>query len=107
MVIAMAHHSHPSRRSFIRSAGAVATAVWASGPAILRARRGDLLRIAMIGCGGRGGDNLASVGGEHVAALCDIDRRTLAKAAAKHPAARQAVDFRRLYDHAASSMRSS
>jgi predicted dehydrogenase len=97
----MTCHSHPSRRSFIRSAGAVATTVWASGPAILRAQRSDALRIALIGCGGRGGDNLESVKGEHIAAICDVDRNTLAKVAATYPKARKEVDFRRLYDHAA------
>ena len=96
----MSRHSHPSRRSFIQSAGTVATAVWASGPAILRAQRTDALRIAMIGCGGRGGDNLESVQGEHISVICDVDRNTLAKVAAQYPKARQEVDFRRVFDHA-------
>ena len=100
MVVAMPRHSHPSRRSFIRSAGALATAAWASGPAILRAQRADALRLAIIGCGGRGGDNLESVGAEHIAAICDVDRTTLDKAAATYPKARKEVDFRRLFDHA-------
>ncbi len=91
---------HPTRRSFIRSAGAAAAAVWTSGPAILHARRQAALRIAVIGCGGRGGDNLESVAGEHIAAICDVDRNTLAKVAAAYPKARQEVDFRRLFDHA-------
>ena len=74
--------------------------MWASGPAILRAQRADALRLAVIGCGGRGGDNLESVAGEHIAAICDVDRSTLAKAAAAYPKARTEVDFRRLFDHA-------
>jgi len=78
----------------------LATAAWASGPAILRAQRTDALRLAIIGCGGRGGDNLESVGAEHIAAICDVDRTNLDKAAAKYPKARKEVDFRRLFDHA-------
>jgi len=96
----MSRHSHPSRRLFIRSAGAVATTVWASGPAILRGQRLDALRIAVIGCGGRGGDNLGSVASEHIAAICDVDRNTLDKVAATYPNARKEVDFRRLFDRA-------
>lgn len=96
----MSRHSHPSRRLFIRSAGAVATTVWASGPAILRGQRSDALRIAVIGCGGRGGDNLGSVASEHIAAICDVDRNTLDKVAATYPNARKEVDFRRLFDRA-------
>jgi predicted dehydrogenase len=98
----MSTRQRPSRRRFLRSGAAAAGAVWASGPAILRAQRGDnRLRIAVIGCGGRGGSNLEDVSTEHIAALCDVDRNTLAKAAAKHPGARTGVDFRRLFDHAA------
>ena len=88
----------PSRRRFLASTSAVAGAVWASGPAILRAQRGDKLRLAVIGSGGRGGANLKDVAGEHIAALCDVDRQTLAKASALYPAARTEVDFRRLFD---------
>lgn len=101
MVRLMSRRPRPSRRTFLQSTAAAATAVWASGPAILRAQRGDnRLRLAVIGCGGRGGSNLEDVSSEHIAALCDVDRNTLAKAAAKHPGARTEVDFRRLFDRA-------
>ena len=101
MVRPMSRRPRPSRRTFLQSTAAAATAVWASGPAILRAQRGDnRLRLAVIGCGGRGRSNLEDVSSEHIAALCDVDRNTLAKAAAKHPGARTEADFRRLFDHA-------
>ncbi len=90
----------PSRRSFLRSAGAVATTVWTTGPAILRAQPRDALRLALIGVGGRGADNLESVSTEHIAAICDVDRTALDKAAAAYPKARKAADFRQLFDHA-------
>ena len=35
---------------------------------------------------------------EHIAALCDVDRNALDKAAADYPQARKEVDFRRLFD---------
>jgi hypothetical protein len=95
----MARHIRPSRRSFILSAGATVSALWASGPAILRGQTGDKLRIAMIGVGGRGGANLKGVSGEHIAAICDVDRNALDKVAATYPLARKDVDFRRIFDH--------
>ena len=91
----------PSRRTFLRTTTAAATALWTSAPAILRGQLGDnKLRIAVIGCGGRGADNLESVSGEQIVAICDVNRVTLDKVAAKHPNARKEVDFRKLYDHA-------
>jgi predicted dehydrogenase len=86
-----------NRRTFLQSAAGVCGAL-AAGPAILRGQRGDKLRLAVVGCGGRGGDNLEAVSGEHIAALCDVNRTTLARAAAAHPGARTEVDFRRLFD---------
>ena len=100
MVFGMSRHTRPSRRSFLKSAGAAATAVWAAGPHILRAQTGDKLRIAMIGVGGRGGANLKGVASEQIAAICDVDRTALDKVAAMYPQARKEADFRRLFDHA-------
>ncbi len=95
----MARNIRPTRRRFIQSAGAVAAATWATGPAILRAQSGDKLRIAMIGVGGRGRANLKGVASEHIAAVCDVDRTALDQAAALYPQARKEVDFRRIFDH--------
>jgi predicted dehydrogenase len=94
----MTRDHRPSRRAFMRTAGAAAAALW-SGPHALRAAPGDKLRIAVIGCGGRGAANLKGVSGEQIVALCDVDRNALDKAAAAFPQARTAVDFRRLYDN--------
>lgn len=100
MVHAMSPLRRASRRTFLRSAAAAAGAVWTTGPAILRAQRGDKLRLAVIGCGGRGTSNLEGIAGEQVVALCDVNRTTLANVAAAHPGARTEVDFRRLFDKA-------
>jgi predicted dehydrogenase len=100
MVPGMSRSPRPTRRSFLRSTAVTATALWAAGPHILRAQRGDKLRLAIIGCGGRGADNLESVSTEHIAAICDVNRTTLDKVAAAYPGARKEVDFRRLFDHA-------
>jgi predicted dehydrogenase len=85
-----------TRRTFLGAAIATAAA-----PAILHARNaGDKLNLAIIGTGGRGASNLASVGSENIVALCDVDTRFLDAAGAKYPAARKFNDFRKLFDHA-------
>ncbi len=90
-----------SRRRFLKTAAAAGTAATFGAPAILRARNlNEKLNIAVIGCGGRGGSNLRSVSSENIVALCDVNQQNLNRAAAKHPNARKAVDFRKLYDHA-------
>jgi predicted dehydrogenase len=94
----MASHIRPNRRRFIKSAGALAAATWATGPTILGAQSGDKLRLAIIGCGGQGRANLKRLSGEHIAALCDVDRNALDQAAAQYPGARKELDFRRLFD---------
>lgn len=87
-----------SRRRFLQRAGAAAGAVLAA-PSILRARSSSSkLEIAAIGVGGRGGSNLAEVSSENIIALCDVNEKNLARAAAAHPLARTFRDFRKLYD---------
>jgi predicted dehydrogenase len=97
----------PDRRTFLKtSTGLVTGAVLAAraeaapaAPAVLRQPLGDKLRVAVIGCGGRGAENLRAVSAEHVAILCDVNTRHLEKAASAHPQARTVVDLRRVFDH--------
>jgi predicted dehydrogenase len=88
-----------TRRSFVGSvtlAGAAALGL----PGFLRARSpSEKLRVAVIGCGGRGAGNLAEVLGETVVALCDVNEDNLLQAAEKAPHALKFRDFRKLYDH--------
>jgi predicted dehydrogenase len=96
-------HSHQtSRRQFL----ATTTAVTASLSAGLYASNvsaddtpTDKLRIAVIGCGGRGGSNLKNVSSQQIVALCDVNQNNLRRAAEKFPDARVEVDFRRVFDH--------
>jgi predicted dehydrogenase len=98
----------PDRRTFLKtSTGLVTGAVLAAradaapaAPAVLRQPLGDKLRVAVIGCGGRGAENLRAVSSEHVAILCDVNRRHLDKAASAHPHARTMIDLRRVFDDA-------
>ncbi len=60
----------------------------------------DKLRIAVIGCGGRGGSNLKGVSSENIVTLCDVNQQNLSRAAQAFPKARTETDFRKLWDHA-------
>lgn len=86
------------RRTFLKTSSVAAAAVLAHGAPALGAQGGGQLRLAVIGCGGRGGSNLKSVSSEHIAVLCDINKTTLAKAASKFPKARTEVDFRKVFE---------
>ncbi|HEY2574148.1 MAG TPA: Gfo/Idh/MocA family oxidoreductase, partial [Verrucomicrobiaceae bacterium] len=57
------------------------------------------LAVAAIGCGGKGASDLeGSSKGNEVVALCDVDAKTLAKAAEKYPNAKLFRDFRKMLD---------
>jgi predicted dehydrogenase len=88
--------SQVTRRRFLAaSTGAVLAA-----PNFIRAKDApNRLNIAIIGAGGRGAANLASVSSENIVALCDVDARAVERAAVKFPKARRCTDFRRLFDH--------
>ena len=76
-------HSDLTRRQFLQTTTAAAGTLAMSFP--LRADEADKtpdekLRIAVIGCGGRGGGNLKSVSSQHIAALCDVNGQNLGRA---------------------------
>ena len=95
----MTRHTRPSRRSLLKHSFAAAAGLYV-GSSAQAVSRYDKLRIAVIGCGGRGGGNLQSVSSEHIAFLCDVNENTVRKAAETHTQARQEVDFRRIFDRA-------
>ena len=87
-----------SRRRFVRQSLFASGAVLGA-PAILRcASPNSRLDVAVIGCGGRGGHNLAQMGTENVVGLCDVNANNLGAAAAKFSAAKKFTDFRKLFD---------
>jgi predicted dehydrogenase len=89
-----------TRRTFLKQTVGAASLVFGA-PTFLRARNAnDRLNIAVIGVGGRGASNLASVGGENIVAVCDVNAAALETAATKYPRARRERDFRKLFDHA-------
>ena len=86
-----------TRRQFARRT--LASTAVLSAPALLRGQNlNGKMNIAVIGTGGRGGGNLKGVSSENIVALCDVNEKNLATAAAAHPQARREVDFRKLFD---------
>jgi predicted dehydrogenase len=93
-----ARRARVTRRQFVGCSTALGIAS-ISCPNILQARSpGEKLRIAIIGCGGRGGANMQEMRGETIVALCDVDENALSRATKIAPRAQTFRDFRKLYD---------
>jgi hypothetical protein len=58
------------------------------------------LRVAAIGCGGKGWDNLRGISraGAEIVALCDVDSNQMTRAAGRFPGARHWADYRKMLD---------
>jgi predicted dehydrogenase len=83
-----------TRRQALAAAGGVIAA-----PAFVRARSPQSkLNLAVVGCGGRGLDNLHEVRGENIVALCDVDEWQAGKAFDQFPKARRFQDYRKMFD---------
>lgn len=91
-----------TRRTFIRHLGAAACMPLVMGPLVRAASPNGKLRLAGIGVGGKGwGDIELTSKGQIVAAMCDIDQRTLDKSAARFGhEVRKYNDWRELLAHA-------
>ena len=90
-----------NRRSFIKS-----TSLAAAAPLILPTTKlfgadapSNKLNIALIGAYGRGNAHWSSLSTQNVVALCDVNEKHLALAAAKFPGAKHYVDWRECLDH--------
>ncbi|MEO0510464.1 MAG: Gfo/Idh/MocA family oxidoreductase [Verrucomicrobiota bacterium] len=88
-----------SRRKFIQNTGALSVAGLVA-PSIIRAQnlRGQKLRIAVIGVGGRGTSHVKGLSGEEYVAFCDVDEKRAAKTFSKYPNVPRFKDFRVMFD---------
>jgi predicted dehydrogenase len=90
-----------SRRSFLKTAGAVSAATTFGFPNILHAQnKGDKLRLAIIGSGGKGGAHIDSVhkAGDIVVAHCDVDTGRQGKVPTLWPQSKFYQDYRQLFE---------
>ncbi|MCX6995893.1 MAG: Gfo/Idh/MocA family oxidoreductase [Kiritimatiellaeota bacterium] len=95
------------RREFLKTAGLAVAAVtlpglraWAAEPAAVNPKRfcdpGRKMRIACVGCGGKGASDIDGVASEEIVALCDVSRNPLASQAQRFPNAKQYKDYRQM-----------
>jgi predicted dehydrogenase len=88
----------PSRRSFIKSAAAVAGTALAPNLLFGQEKALKQLNVAAIGCGGKGASDISEIAnGNRIAFLCDIDGQQTAKALAKFPDAKVFSDYREMF----------
>jgi predicted dehydrogenase len=95
---------HTTRRQFLGQAAAFGTALALPASSWARvAGAGEKLRVASIGCGGKGWsdlNNTAASPNVQIVALCDIDesKEHLGQAAEKYSSAKRYTDWRKLLD---------
>ena len=94
----------PTRRDFIKSAGALTAGVFFV-PNLISCAPSDRLNIAVIGVGGQGRANWSRLvnqkdpaWNENIVALCDVDTNRAAGAFEAMPDARRFKDFRVMFD---------
>ena len=90
-----------SRREMLRKVTRFGAGAWLAGNLGFSAESrppGEKLNIAIVGCGGQGGENLKHVAGENIVALCDVDERSAGGAFQQFPDARKYRDFRKMLD---------
>jgi predicted dehydrogenase len=90
-------HSSINRRSFIKSATAFTSGVFA--PNLLFAKNASsVLNVAAIGCHGKGRSDISEIApGNRIAFLCDVDRDRAKQAVAQFPDARYFSDYREMF----------
>ena len=92
-----------SRRGFLKTSGAAASAAFAFNVVPSKVFGADApskkLNIAAIGIGGMGMGNIRGCQNENIVALCDVDKGGhTARARSKFPKAKQFEDFRVMFD---------
>ena len=85
------------RRTFLKNSATVGAGLVVLRSGILKAGNSpnEKLNIAVIGVRGRGGGNLRGVSSENIVALCDVNAKNLAAAAADYPKAKTYEDWRK------------
>ncbi|MGL4944419.1 MAG: Gfo/Idh/MocA family oxidoreductase [Thermoguttaceae bacterium] len=97
------NRSLSSRRNFLKSTMATAAVAGIGVPAVLAERSpNSKLQIAVVGVGGRGGDNIAEMvtetnGSEKLLAFCDVNTNTLAAQSERYGVEHRYKDYREMF----------
>ena len=96
----MPYQSQADRRAFLRTASLAGAGFWVAGTSIGRdsTSPNEKLNIAVIGCGGKGEQDLEDVSGENIVALCDVDQQQAKNAFKKYSHVRKFADYRQMFD---------
>lgn len=96
----MSHQKN--RRDFLKTTAVVGAGAFAGhsiSPVFAQSKASvEQINFACVGVEGKGSSDSRDAGGHgNVVAICDIDERRLAKAAARFPKAKKFVDYREMY----------
>jgi predicted dehydrogenase len=85
-----------NRRDFLRTS-TIAAGSAVAFPYVARSQDSKKLRVAIVGCSGRGGHGLGMVKNEEVTALCDVDAGRTGRGKQMFPNAKVYTDYREMY----------
>src|SRR5437899_1521029 len=91
-----------NRRDFLKTTALAGVGFWVAGPARADEKStsaNEQVNFACIGVGGKGdSDSRDAAQNGNIVAICDVDERTLGRAAERYPKAKKFVDFRKMFD---------
>ena len=94
-----------SRRRFMQSSAALLASGWSASAFGAATPGSDALRVAIVGCGGKGMSDLLEIAaGNQIVALCDIDSNLAGPARSRFPEARFFFDFREMFHEMAAGI---
>ena len=89
---------NPTRRSFIKSAAALAGTAFAPNILLGEEKALKQLNVAAVGCGGKGLSDISEIAsGNRIAFLCDIDQSKAKAAMERFPDAKYFSDYREMF----------
>jgi predicted dehydrogenase len=89
-----------NRRVFLKTTAAVSAGYWIAERSMAQEAKSanEKLNLGVIGVASRGAANMGGCKSENIVALCDVNAKHLAAAAAKHPQAKTYRDWRKMLD---------
>jgi len=89
-----------NRRDFLKTSAAIGAGYFVAERSMAAESKSpnEKLNIGVIGAAGRGAANMGGCASENFVALCDVNAKNLAAAAAKFPQAKTYQDWRKLVD---------
>jgi predicted dehydrogenase len=87
-----------TRRTFIKSAAALAGASFAPNILLGQDKAAKPLNVAAVGCGGKGWSDISEISkGNRIAFLCDVDKNIAGKAIGNYADAKYFSDYREMF----------